>query len=66
MNDQVLICEDLRKSAVKCLLLFRSPVVSGPAIAVYCQLPAVFIALRLALCREELIICENRRESAVK
>ncbi len=40
-------CDNLRKSAVKYLLFFRSPVVSGPAFAAYCSLPAVLLAFRL-------------------
>ena len=47
VNGRVLIGDNLRKSAVKYLLFFRSPVVSGAAFAAYCHLPTVFLS-RLA------------------
>ncbi len=43
-GEELIVCENRRKSAVKYLLFFCSPVVSGPAFAAYCHLPTVFLS----------------------
>ncbi len=42
--EELIVCKNRRKSVVKYLLFFRSPVVSGPAFAAYCHLPTVFLS----------------------
>ncbi len=42
--EELVICDNRRKSAVKYFLFFRSPVVSVPAFAAYCHLPTVFLS----------------------